>query len=49
MMDSENYTYPCTGCVRDGNCTGEVCAKWKKWFGEKWQEVTEVLRQDESI
>jgi hypothetical protein len=45
-MNSTNYEYPCGDCKRQGNCTGDQCARWKLWFREKWQEVTEVFSNE---
>jgi hypothetical protein len=49
MMDSKNCKYPCTGCARDGKCTGDFCKAYKKWFSEIWQEITEVFKDEDEL
>ena len=42
--------YPCVTCrhlASDGECPqGKSCAKWREWFADAWEIVTERAKQE---
>ena len=42
---TRNRESPCRNCVRSRRCITTNCARWQRWFSQRWKQTTKRIQE----